>query len=98
MRSEEIIRQVHDVLHEGFEVPREKLRAEAHLYHDLGIDSLDAVDMLVYIEEKIGRTIDGTLFKEVRTVGDIYSVMQQVMHGPSDGTTLTLGSDRQAVV
>lgn len=78
MQRDQIEQQVNAVLREGFEVAPEKLSGEAHLYHDLGIDSLDAIDMLVYIEEKIGRRIDGALFKNVRKVKDIYDVMEQV--------------------
>jgi acyl carrier protein len=81
VQREQIIEQVNAVLMEGFEVDPAKLRADAHLYHDLGIDSLDAIDMLVFIEEKIGRTVDGTLFKGVRKVEDIYDVMEQVLTG-----------------
>lgn len=81
MRREEIIQQVNAVLHEGFEVELDKLKPEAHLYMDLGIDSLDAIDMLVFLEEKVGRPVDGTLFKNVRKVSDIYDVMETVLGG-----------------
>ena len=79
MNRDQIAEQVHAVLHEGFGIEPARIRGEAHLYHDLGIDSLDAIDMLVYIEEKIGRTLDGALFKHVRKVSDIYDVMAAVL-------------------
>ncbi len=81
MKREEIVQQVNDVLQEGFEVEASALKAEAHLYYDLGIDSLDAIDMLVYIEEKLGRTVDATLFKGVRQLQDIYDVVERIVTG-----------------
>ena len=79
MKRDDIVRQVNSVLEEGFEVDAAALKADAHLYYDLGIDSLDAIDMLVYIEEKLGRAIDATLFKGVRKVQDIYDVIEQIV-------------------
>ena len=68
----EIVAQVNKVLHEGLEIPMAKLRPEATLFDDLGLDSLDSIDMLVYLEENFGVKVDAEIFKEVRTVGDIY--------------------------
>lgn len=73
------INQVHEVLSEGFEIDPAKLMAHAHLYHDLGIDSLDAIDMLVLLEEKLGRPVDATQFKNVRLLSDIYDVIERMM-------------------
>lgn len=81
MNREEIVQQVNSVLQEGFEVDAAALKAEAHLYYDLGIDSLDAIDLLVYIEEKLGRTVDATLFKGVRQLQDIYDVVEGIVTG-----------------
>jgi acyl carrier protein len=74
-----VINQVHEVLSEGFEIDPIKLMAHAHLYHDLGIDSLDAIDMLVLLEEKLGRPVDATQFKNVRLLSDIYGVIERMM-------------------
>lgn len=81
MKREEVVQQVNAVLQEGFEVDAAALRADAHLYYDLGIDSLDAIDMLVYIEEKLGRSVDATLFKGVRHLKDIYDVVEGIVTG-----------------
>lgn len=83
MTRAEIVSQVNSVLQEGFEVDVAALKAEAHLYYDLGIDSLDAIDMLVYIEEKLGRTVDATQFKDVRHLQDIYDVVERIVAADS---------------
>lgn len=70
--SASLIKTVNDLMHTGFEIDLAKLVPEASLKDDLGLDSLDAVDMLVYIEEKMGVRIEGERLKTVKTLGDVY--------------------------
>lgn len=81
MQRSDVIAKVNKVLVEGFELSLEQLKPEAHLYHDLGIDSLDAVDMLVFLEEQTGIQVKGEWFKHVRRLDDIYNVMDNVLNG-----------------
>lgn len=75
MDQSEIVRRVNATLREGFEIPAEKLRPESTLFEDLGLDSLDAIDMLVYLEENLSVRVQGEVFKEVRTLGDVYRLV-----------------------
>jgi acyl carrier protein len=54
-----------------FEVPADKIVADARLYEDLGLDSIDAVDLIVKLQELTGRKIPPAKFKTVRTVDDV---------------------------
>ncbi len=54
-----------------FEVPPEKITLDAHLFEDLGLDSIDAVDLVVKLQEFTGRKFKPEEFKSVRTVGDV---------------------------
>lgn len=58
-------------LHEMFEVPVDRISLDARLYEDLDLDSLDAVDLAVHLQELTGRRITPAEFKTVRTVGDV---------------------------
>jgi acyl carrier protein len=91
LQRADVIEKVNKVLVEGFEIDLAKLKPEAHLYHDLGIDSLDAVDMLVYLEEQTGMQVKGEWFKSVRRLNDIYNVMEAVLNGrtPDAGEAAT---------
>jgi acyl carrier protein len=68
----DVEREVNKVIHEGFEVPFEKLQAGAHLFSDLELDSLDAIDLMVALEERTGRKVNIEVFKNARTLGDVY--------------------------
>jgi acyl carrier protein len=49
----------------------EKITVEARLFEDLDLDSIDAVDLIVKLQEYTGKKIAPTEFKTVRTVGDV---------------------------
>lgn len=78
MEIQNITQQVNSTLHEGFEIPLEDLKPEANLFTDLKLDSLDAIDMLVHLEEKLGIKVDGDVFKDVRTLADVYAMVGKV--------------------
>jgi acyl carrier protein len=67
-------------LHELFEVPQGKITLDARLYEDLDLDSIDAVDLVVKLQNYTGKKIDASEFKAVRTVGDVVDrVHAQIM-------------------
>ena len=69
--KEEIHARLKEVLVELFEIDPAKITPEAHLYQDLGIDSIDAIDLLLRLKELTGRKIQPETFKNVRTVADV---------------------------
>jgi acyl carrier protein len=58
-------------LRDAFEVPDGKISLEARLFEDLDLDSIDAVDLVVKLQDYTGKKIQVAEFKSVRTVGDI---------------------------
>ena len=47
MTREEIVLRVNEVFEEEFEQERDQLTADANIFTDLGLDSLDTVDLIV---------------------------------------------------
>ena len=62
-----------------FEIPSEKITLQARLYEDLDLDSIDAVDLVVKLQELTGRKLRGDEFKSVRTVGDVIDRVHAVL-------------------
>jgi len=56
---------------ELFEVDAGDIRPDARLVEDLDIDSIDAVDIAVEMQELTGRKIHPEEFKEISTVQDV---------------------------
>ncbi len=75
MQRADVISEVNKVMHEGFEVPMEKLAPTAQLFGDLELDSLDAIDLMVALEERTGRKVNIEVFKTARTLGDVYAMV-----------------------
>lgn len=70
--DEEICRRITEVISEEFELDPARLVPEATLYEDLGLDSLDAVDMVVAMEKSFGiKLANEEAIKAVRTMGDL---------------------------
>ena len=76
MSNHMIEQHLNKILVEQFDVDPAKLSLEANLIDDLGIDSIDAVDLLVYLKDFTGIRIPPDEFKSVRTLGDVVSVVQ----------------------
>lgn len=92
----EIIAQVNQLMMTGFEIPAEKLIPSATLIADLGLDSLDAVDMLVYIEETMGIKVEGERLASVKTLEDVYRLASESMAGGAEMAASAPAVDAQA--
>jgi acyl carrier protein len=70
--DEEIRQQIVEVISEEFELDPAQLIPAATLYDDLGLDSLDAVDMVVAMEKSFGvKLANEEAIKAVRTMADL---------------------------
>jgi len=77
MTIDEIKAQVNEILVEGFEIEPELLKQGAHLAEDLGLDSLDGVDLVVAIEKRFGCRIEESEARAMRTLQDIYDCVER---------------------
>ncbi len=74
--DEEICQQIVEVISEEFELDPGLLVPTATLYDDLGLDSLDAVDMVVAMEKSFGvKLANEEAIKAVRTMGDLCNLI-----------------------
>ena len=71
LNKQQVFDQVKDALVELFEIDEADIQPEAHLYQDLDLDSIDAVDLVVHLQNVTGKKIKPEEFKEVRTVDDV---------------------------
>ena len=58
-----------------FEIEADTIQADAKLMDDLGLDSIDGVDMMVRLQERIGQKITPEQFENVQTVDDIVELV-----------------------
>lgn len=76
MNKEEIISKINQFLIEDIEIDENDIVPQALLYDDLGIDSLDFVDIVVIIEKTFGFKIKGEDMKEIKTLAQFYDFVE----------------------
>jgi len=73
MQNEEIIRKINQLLINEIEIDQEQIKPDADLKQDLGIDSLDFVDLFVIIENNFGFKMKAEEMAGIKTLQDFYS-------------------------
>lgn len=76
---DEIFAQLKAMLVELFEVKPERIVPEAHLFKDLDIDSIDAIDLMMRLKDVTGKKIQPEAFKHVRTVQDVVDAVAKLL-------------------
>lgn len=73
MTDQEVIQLVDKLLAEEFELDMDDMKPEALFRDDLDLDSLDAVDMVVLLEQEFKFKIKkDEAFKKIRSLGDLH--------------------------
>ena len=76
---DEILAKLQEIFEEMFEIAPSDVTLEAHLYNDLDIDSIDAVDLVVTLKNLTGKKINPDEFKAVRTVEDVVNAVEKLV-------------------
>mgnify|MGYP001813394276 CR=1 FL=1 len=70
--------KVKDIIVEQLGVNADQVKAEAKMIEDLGADSLDAVELVMAIEEEFGIEVPDEEAEKLVSVGDITSYVEKV--------------------
>jgi acyl carrier protein len=79
MNRDEILSEIRTSLHEMFEIEPDAIIESARLREDLDLDSIDAIDLAVKLKDLLGRRIELSLLKELRTVSDVLDLIEGTM-------------------
>ena len=82
MTKDEIFTKLRDVLVDAFQLDPAKITLEAHLFNDLDLDSIDAVELAIQLQDITGRRVKAEEFKGVRTVADVVETVHQMLQVP----------------
>ncbi|MEN8119807.1 MAG: phosphopantetheine-binding protein [Bacteroidota bacterium] len=72
MGKAEIEKVINEFLIEEFEIDEGIVSGEAHLKDDLGLESLDFVDIVVTIESEFNFKVKREDMTDIRTLDDLY--------------------------
>ena len=74
MNDATIIEIINTAMAEEFELDPADLQASAHIRDDLGLDSLDIVDMVIVLEKAFRFKLPNReALAEIQTLGDVYA-------------------------
>lgn len=73
----EIEKEVNEFFVNEIEIEENAIKPEALLKEDLGIDSLDFVDIVVIVERHFGFKISPDEMKDVKTLGSFYDYIEK---------------------
>lgn len=76
MDREQIYDKVTQLMADLFDLDRASLKPEA-TFQDLGLTSIDAIDLVVELQSMTGRKVNEAGLRNVRTVGDIVTLVQE---------------------
>ncbi|MDY3006952.1 acyl carrier protein [Anaerococcus sp. AGMB00486] len=60
-----------NIIASNFGIDKEEIKMESNLKDDLGLDSLDAVELTMAIEEETGKEIPDDAFEKIATIEDL---------------------------
>ncbi len=67
------------ILVDDFEIVPENVVLDADLFEDLELDSVDAVDLAVRLQQHTGKKVSPAEFKQIRTVADVVNAVEKLL-------------------
>ncbi len=74
--KEEIFNRIKEIFVKSFEVDEDLIKPEALLFQDLGLDSIDAIDLIAVIQKETGKSLQIEALQQVRTINDVIALVQ----------------------
>lgn len=77
--KEEIYNKLCEILEEDFEINKSLINGDANLFTDLDMDSIDAVDLAVRLQQFTDKRISPEEFKQIRTLNDVVEAIYNLL-------------------
>lgn len=72
-----IVEKVIDIVSKELDINKDKIKLESRLAEDLGADSLDAVELIMALEDEFDIQITDEVAQSIKTIGDIVKYLEQ---------------------
>jgi len=77
--EKDVFQKVRAAMVDLFELDEAVITPQALLFDQLGLDSIDAVDLVVRLKNETGITVRPDMFKAVRTVDDVVKAVHRLL-------------------
>ena len=78
--EQEIEATIKKILVEDFEVDAAQLKPETNLFTELDLDSIDAVDLVVRLQQETGKKVNPEDFRTLRTLRDVTQAVAKLVN------------------
>ena len=79
MTKAEIEQKIKDILVSEFEVDAAKLTPDVNLFTELDLDSIDAVDLVVRLQQEVKKKVNPEEFRKIRTLSDVVEAVEKLV-------------------
>lgn len=83
MTKADIIKNINAFLIDEFEIEEDQINPEADFKNDLGLESLDFVDIVVIIEREFGFKVKSEEIIHIRQLSDLYDYVDIHVNEPT---------------
>lgn len=80
MTDADIEKTIKDILVAEFECDPAALRPEVNLFTDLDLDSIDAVDLIVRLQQETKKKVNPEDFRQIRTLADVTKAVSRLVN------------------
>ena len=77
--KEQIFNKLAKILKDEFEIEKDAIVEEANLFTDLDLDSIDAVDLAVRLQQFTEKRLSPEEFKQIKTVSDVVNAVYSLL-------------------
>lgn len=71
--------QLKDIISQELNIQKDKIKLESRLSEDLGLDSIDAVELIMKLEEDYNISISDDEIKNVKTVRELVDYVNKLV-------------------
>ena len=80
MTDVDIEKTIKDILVAEFACDPAALRPEVNLFTDLDLDSIDAVDLVVRLQQETKKKVNPEDFRQIRTLADVTKAVSKLVN------------------
>ena len=83
MTDSDLVQAINDIFVDCFEIPPETIKPKSEIFADLGLDSLDIVDLVAEIQKRFKLQVrNDERVRSIRTMQNLYDYMKLVLPAP----------------
>ena len=86
MNRAEILDEITSTLVDRFQLDPKIVTSEARLVEDLDLDSIDAIDLAVKVQDLTGKRLAEDDLRSLSTIGDLVTVVEKMLHEQTSET------------